>query len=197
MRAIADNGFEKNPILKIDEEIEEIELQITRLNSRLEALKAGAGAVEKRGIFVAAKFMEQKQSGKNDEILNLIRDEFGAFGDFRSSEIEPEGGELQFEPEIKEICGEIEASCDHHWFKKGCEEGRICFEHSPAKKLFRDGEKSVPNKKTSRPGRVVASRYNQGASQVSAMRKISLPESDGDARKRVDKTFFFCREDEG
>ncbi|KAG6437730.1 hypothetical protein SASPL_102656 [Salvia splendens] len=40
LRANADKGFEKNPVLKIDEEIEEIELQITRLNSRLEALKA-------------------------------------------------------------------------------------------------------------------------------------------------------------
>ncbi|XP_042038220.1 uncharacterized protein LOC121784107 [Salvia splendens] len=59
------------------------------------------------------------------------------------------------------------------------------------KKLFRDGEKSVPNKKASRPGRVVASRYNQGASQASAMRKISLPESDGDAGKRVEKTRSF------
>ncbi|XP_042065527.1 uncharacterized protein LOC121809044 [Salvia splendens] len=216
MRAIADNGFKKNPVLKIDEEIEEIELQITRLNSRLEALKAekaSAGAVEKKGRFVEAKFMEQKQSGKNDEISNLgVRTKANRRGislgqaeilsagrrgmSLGPSEIfeaakSSQGGELQFEPEIKEICCEIEASCDHHWFKKGCEEGRICFEHSPTKKLFRDGEKSVPNKKASRPGRVVASRYNQGASQASAMRKISLPESDGDAGKRVDKTLSF------
>ncbi|XP_042043361.1 uncharacterized protein LOC121788790 [Salvia splendens] len=157
--------------------------------------------------------MEQKQSGKNDEISNLgVRTKANRrgislgpaeilsagrrgmslgpseiFGAAKSSQ----GGELQFEPEIKEICCEIEASCDHHWFKKGCEEGRICFEHSPAKKLFRDDEKSVPNKKASRLGRVVASRYNHGASQASAMRKISLPESDGDAGKRVDKTLSF------
>lgn len=51
------------------------------------------------------------------------------------------------------------------------------------KKLFRDGEKSAPNKKAVRPGRVVASRYNQ----ASAVRKRSLPENDGDAGKRVEK----------
>ncbi|KAL3821529.1 hypothetical protein ACJIZ3_007434 [Penstemon smallii] len=48
-----------------------------------------------------------------------------------------------------------------------------------AKKLFKDGEKSisVTNKKPSRPGKVVASRYNQNTSQASAMRKRSLPEN--------------------
>lgn len=57
------------------------------------------------------------------------------------------------------------------------------------KKLFRDGEKSVPaaNKKPLRPGRVVASRYNQNASQASAMRKRSLPENDADNINRVEK----------
>ncbi|KAG6437729.1 hypothetical protein SASPL_102655 [Salvia splendens] len=152
--------------------------------------------------------MEQKQSGKNDEISNLgVRTKANRRGislgpaeilsagrrgmSLGPSEIFGAAKSSQFEPEIKEICCEIEASCDHHWFKKGCEEGRICFEHSPAKKLFRDDEKSVPNKKASRLGRVVASRYNHGASQASAMRKISLPESDGDAGKRVDKTLSF------
>ncbi|KAK4383079.1 hypothetical protein Sango_2811700 [Sesamum angolense] len=53
------------------------------------------------------------------------------------------------------------------------------------KKLFKDGEKSVPatNKKPLRPGRVVASRYNQNT----AMRKRSLPENDKDDSKRGDK----------
>ncbi|PIN13527.1 hypothetical protein CDL12_13851 [Handroanthus impetiginosus] len=48
------------------------------------------------------------------------------------------------------------------------------------KKLFKDGEKSVPgaNKKPLRPGRVVASRYIQNTPQASAMRKRSLPEDD-------------------
>ncbi|KAL8506666.1 hypothetical protein ACS0TY_017529 [Phlomoides rotata] len=57
------------------------------------------------------------------------------------------------------------------------------------KKLFKEGEKSVAgtNKKPLRPGRVVASRYNQSTNQASAMRKRSLPESDTDNGKRVDK----------
>ncbi|KAL3509506.1 hypothetical protein ACH5RR_028907 [Cinchona calisaya] len=57
------------------------------------------------------------------------------------------------------------------------------------KKLFKDGEKSVnaTNKKPLRPGRVVASRYNQSISQASAMRKRSLPENDKDESNRGDK----------
>lgn len=58
------------------------------------------------------------------------------------------------------------------------------------KKLFKDGEKSVPatNKKPQRPGRVVPSRYNQNTTtQASAMRKRSLPENDADNSKRVEK----------
>ncbi|XP_027185586.1 uncharacterized protein LOC113783602 [Coffea eugenioides] len=57
------------------------------------------------------------------------------------------------------------------------------------KKLFKDAEKSVTatNKKPLRPGRVVASRYNQSSSQTSAMRKRSLPENDKDENKRCDK----------
>ncbi|KAL7000290.1 hypothetical protein U1Q18_001438 [Sarracenia purpurea var. burkii] len=51
------------------------------------------------------------------------------------------------------------------------------------KKLFRDGERSVPAaaKKSLKPGRVVASRYN------SEMRKRSLPENDEGDSKRCDK----------
>ncbi|KAL2547837.1 uncharacterized protein Fot_09367 [Forsythia ovata] len=53
------------------------------------------------------------------------------------------------------------------------------------KKLFRDGEKSVPAK-PSRAGRVVASRYNQSTNPASEMRKRSLPEN-GMAENRGDK----------
>lgn len=54
------------------------------------------------------------------------------------------------------------------------------------KKLFRDGEKSVAAKKSQKPGRVIASRYNQSTIQ-SALRKRSLPENDKDESKRCDK----------
>ncbi|KAG6385134.1 hypothetical protein SASPL_153962 [Salvia splendens] len=235
MRAIADKGFEKNPVLKIDEEIEEIELQITRLNSRLEALKAekaSAGAVEKRGRFVAAKFMEQKQGGKNDEISNLgVRTKANRrgislgpaeilsagrrgmslgpseiFGAAKSRQVMINNTPLQSRRQsclfkLQGIDEERVESCSLSLksrqavttigSRKAVKKEESVLNTVQPKKLFRDGEKSVPNKKASRPGRVVASRYNQGASQASAMRKISLPESDGDAGKRVDKTRSF------
>lgn len=57
---------------KIDAEIEEIRLEISRLSSRLDELclekvKRSAKMVEKRGRIVAAKFMEQKQSVKGGD----------------------------------------------------------------------------------------------------------------------------------
>ncbi|XP_016515764.1 uncharacterized protein LOC107832430 [Nicotiana tabacum] len=56
------------------------------------------------------------------------------------------------------------------------------------KKLFKDLEKSAAaNKKPQRPGRVVASRYNQSTIQSSVVRKRSLPENDKDESKRNDK----------
>lgn len=59
------------------------------------------------------------------------------------------------------------------------------------KKLFKDGEKekSVTAKKPLKPGRVVASRYNQtnGNSRLSDGRKRSLPENDKEDGKRCDK----------
>ncbi|XP_047969233.1 uncharacterized protein LOC125212962 [Salvia hispanica] len=242
MRAIADKGFEKNPVLKIDEEIKEIELQIARLNSRLEALKAekeSAGAVEKRGRVVTAKFVEQKQSNKNDEISNLgIRTKanrrgislgpaeilsagrrgmslgpseiFGASKSrqmvinntplqsrrqsclFKLQGIEEERVEsCSLSPKSRKFAAKSRQAVTTIGSRKAVKKEESVLNSVQPKKLFRDGEKSVPNKKVSRPGRVVASRYNQGTSQASAMRKISLPESDGDAGKRVEKSRSF------
>ncbi|CAI9772534.1 unnamed protein product [Fraxinus pennsylvanica] len=53
------------------------------------------------------------------------------------------------------------------------------------KKLFKDGEKSIPAKPL-RAGRVVASRYNQSTNPASEIRKRSLPEN-GKAENRGDK----------
>lgn len=57
------------------------------------------------------------------------------------------------------------------------------------KKLFKEGEKSVPNKKPVKVGRVVASRYNQFAnsSAVTDGRKRSLPDDDKEDGSRCDK----------
>lgn len=54
------------------------------------------------------------------------------------------------------------------------------------KRLFKDGEKSASAKKPGKPGRVVASRYNQMT--ASAARKRSFPENNNkDEGERVDK----------
>ncbi|OMO96414.1 hypothetical protein CCACVL1_04964 [Corchorus capsularis] len=61
------------------------------------------------------------------------------------------------------------------------------------KRLFKDGEKSVTAKKPMKPGRIVASRYNQipnqsnGNSTVNEARKRSLPENDKEESDRHDK----------
>ncbi|XVF01907.1 hypothetical protein REPUB_Repub04eG0129500 [Reevesia pubescens] len=61
------------------------------------------------------------------------------------------------------------------------------------KRLFKDGEKSITAKKPLKPGRVVASRYNQIANQsngnftVNDARKRSLPENDKEENNRHDK----------
>ncbi|XP_052178816.1 uncharacterized protein LOC127792382 [Diospyros lotus] len=63
---------------KIDAEIEEIQMEISRLSSRLEALRLEKAeqklkALERRGRVIPAKFMEQKQNGKNSDGTKLQR----------------------------------------------------------------------------------------------------------------------------
>lgn len=84
IKGVLEKGFVKNEVpemkrkkeiadeKRIDEEIEEIESEIVRLKSRLEALKVDkAERREKKGRVVAAKFMEQKQSVKIAEELGI------------------------------------------------------------------------------------------------------------------------------
>lgn len=68
----------------------------------------------------------------------------------------------------------------------------------PKKLFIKDGEKekssalptAATNKKPLKlPGRIVASRYNQGTNQVSAMRKRSLPENNNDQEEDENKRF--------
>ncbi|XP_075500433.1 uncharacterized protein LOC142539022 [Primulina tabacum] len=65
------------------------------------------------------------------------------------------------------------------------EDGIISYSIQP-KKLFKEAENLV-NKKPVKPGRVVASRYNQNNSQASVVRKRSLAENDKDYTKRCEK----------
>ncbi|XP_057784895.1 uncharacterized protein LOC131002410 [Salvia miltiorrhiza] len=248
IREIAMNkSFEQNPVSKIDEEIEEIESQILRLNSRLESLKvekASVRAAERKGRSVAAKFMEQKQSvSKNAEIPNsnsnlsartkvsrrgislgpaeiLSAGRRGMslgpseiFGAAKSRQVMmntplqssrrkscllklPEIDEERVKssslsPKSRKVAaGKPRQAATTIGSKKAVKKEDSVMSSVQPKKLFRDGEKSAPNKKAFRPGRVVASRYNQNnasSSQASAMRKRSLPDYDGDGGKRVEK----------
>ncbi|KAL1562412.1 hypothetical protein AAHA92_04993 [Salvia divinorum] len=238
IRAIGKKGFEKNRGFKIDEEIEEIETQIARLNSRLEALKvekASVSAVEKKGRVIAAKFMDHKQSVKNDEISNLNArtkpnrrgislgpaeilstgrrgmslGPSEIFGVAKSRQMminnTPQQSRRQscllklqgideervkscsLSPKSRRVAAKSRQAVTTIGSRKTVKKEDAVLSSVQPKKLFRDGEKSAPNKKAFRPGRVVASRYNQGVSQASAVRKRSLPENDGDAGKRVEK----------
>ncbi|KAM7277501.1 hypothetical protein ACFE04_019367 [Oxalis oulophora] len=85
---ISDNGSEEDKLRdqrKIDMEIEEIEGEISRLSTRLKALRfekleQSVKSIEKRGKIVAAKFMEPRQSSnkntdsvKKTEEKNLVK----------------------------------------------------------------------------------------------------------------------------
>lgn len=69
----------KRDEMKIDLDIEEIEKEISRLSSKLEALRLEKAEVAARnmtmkGRFVPAKFMEQKQTIKNSDAVKKFED---------------------------------------------------------------------------------------------------------------------------
>ncbi|XP_060190069.1 uncharacterized protein LOC132619130 [Lycium barbarum] len=220
---------------KIDEEIEEIEMEISRLNTKLQALRiekterSVVKNVEKRGRVVAAKFMEPKMSAKSNvqrRGLSLGPSEiFGAtrrglsmgpseilaatkakhFGKqemnitpvqpiqnrrkscfWKLQEIEEESKERGKSSVVARTMVPPRQAVTTIASKKNVKKDDGFLSSVQPKKLFKDGEKS--NKKPQRPGRVVASRYNQGTNQSSVARKRSLPENDKDIEiKRNEK----------
>lgn len=235
---------------KIDSEIEEIEREISRLSSRLEALrleKAERNAmktVERRGRIVPAKFMEPKQSSKNSDLVRKIEESsmssvkpkinrrgmsLGPSEIFSGARARQPG-----KPEITPIQSIQSRRKSCFWKLQDIDELKVIKERGKSlslspksrktvsktqapkqaattvgsrrpvkkedgilasiqpRKLFKDGEKekSVTAKKPLKPGRVVASRYNQtnGNSRLSDGRKRSLPENDKEENgKRCDK----------
>ncbi|EYU26103.1 hypothetical protein MIMGU_mgv1a006377mg [Erythranthe guttata] len=213
---------------KIDEEIEEVESEICRLSSRLEALrlekiKRTVKAVEKRGgRVVQAKFMEQKQSAKNEEIsvpcLSSARTKVqrrgislgpaeilsAGGGGRRGMKIDEEKAVLRKErcslsPKSRKLAAKTPSrqAVTTISSRKNLKKEDAVISSIHPKKLFKDGEKSVPptNKKPLiRPGRVVPSRYNQSTTTTNGnqsasvvMRKRSLPENDLEQGKRDEK----------
>ncbi|CAN1123915.1 hypothetical protein LINPERHAP2_LOCUS2103 [Linum perenne] len=218
----------------IDTEIEEIENEIRRLSSRLEALrieKAEKHLVERRVRIVPAKFMEQKQSVKIEDPSSL-KPKFSRRGvSLGPAEIASRARLLTRNQEMMMTMTPVSSTSNRRkscfWKLGEIDELKVTKERGkslsvsprsrktatkpqppkqaqttvgskrPVKKddgvlsliqpktLFRDGEKSV--KKASKPGRIVASRYNQTATnnQLTEARKRSLPESDKeDGNKR-------------
>ncbi|CAN0914840.1 hypothetical protein LINGRAHAP2_LOCUS28778 [Linum grandiflorum] len=211
----------------IDMEIEEVESEIRRLSSRLEALrleKVEKHLAERRARIVPAKFMEQKQSVKFDEPSGL-KPRLGRRGvSLGPAEIASRARMMTTMNTPVSSTSNRRKSC--FWKLDEIDELKVTKErgksHSvsprsrktatkpqpppkhaqttvgskrPVKKddgvlsliqpktLFRDGEKSVK-----KAGRIVASRYNQTATnqrQSTEARKRSLPESDKeDGNKR-------------
>ncbi|KAL5861195.1 hypothetical protein ACOSQ4_002491 [Xanthoceras sorbifolium] len=246
MKTGSDEEEEQRDERKIDTEIEEIEKEISRLSSRLEALRIEkidvrfkSNTTEKRGRIVPAKFKEQKQSFKNLETLKKVEDtllssaksklnrrglslgpaEIFSAAKSRQSLGKPElttplqsiqsrrkscfwklqeidelkvtkerGKSLSLSPKSrKTAASKVQApkqAMTTVGSKKQMKKEESLLSLIPPRKLFKDGEKSVPNKKPLKPGRMVASRYNQITNDA---RKRSLPENDKEESNRCDK----------
>ncbi|KAJ6349039.1 hypothetical protein OIU77_006597 [Salix suchowensis] len=244
-KTVAKNGEIKNRNeKKIDMEIDEIEREIKRLSSRLEALRLEkverniSKTIEKRGRIVAAKFMDQKQSVKIEEpLISSAKSKINRRGvSLGPSEIlsgsksrlfcgkqemntpgsiqnrrkscfwkleeidelkatKQRGKSLSVSPRSRKNVSKIQVPKQavttvgsRRSVKK--EDGVIA--SIQPKNLFKDGEKSAPNKKPLKPGRLVSSRYSQiGTNQpngnltASEARKRSLPDNEKeDVNKR-------------
>ena len=218
---------------KIDIEIEEIEKEISRLSSRLEALRLEkidikTKAIEKRGRFVPAKFMEQKHMKKSEENLlsaakskpnrrgmSLGPAEIFSAGKSRPSLGKPEiitpvlsiqnrrkscfwklqeidelkvtkerGKSLSVSPKSRKTAAPKVQAVTTVGSKKTVKKEDNVLSLIQPRKLFREGEKSV-SKKPLKPGRMVASRYNQITND--AARKRSWPDNDKEESNRCDK----------
>ncbi|CAA0837138.1 Unknown protein [Striga hermonthica] len=232
---------------KIDDEIGEIESQISKLKSKLEALRlekaeANQKAVENRIRAVPAKFMNLKKAeGTTDkrrgislgpvEIISGARRgaSVGPAEIFRAAR----SRQMLGRPEMATPVQSRRKSC--YWKLEGIDEekekagmGKAFSSVSPnsrkvglkseiknsrraettissrkalkkddsvlnsvqPKKLFREGGEKVDptaGKKLSRPGRIVASRYNNlNSGQTASVRKKSLPENDDSFSQKFD-----------
>ncbi|KAL5581903.1 hypothetical protein UlMin_014345 [Ulmus minor] len=240
---VQEEGEKGNNEKNIDSEIEEIEKEISRLSSKLEALRLekaerNAKTIERRGRIVPAKFMDSKQSSKISEGGKKIDESMPSNSKAKLSRRGVSLGPTEIlvgagfrplgKPEITPV-QTIQSRRKSCFWKlqdidelRATKERRMSLSLSPKsrktlskiqppkqaattvsskrfskkeeaiiasvqpKKLFKDGEKSVPAKKPLKMGRVVASRYNQSTAANDG-RKRSLPEDDKDGEKRNEK----------
>ncbi|KAJ4822466.1 hypothetical protein Tsubulata_022809 [Turnera subulata] len=217
---------------KIDLEIEEIEKEIKRLSSRLEALRLEKAekslkVLEKRGRVVPAKFMEQqKQTVKVDDPVvskvnrrgvslgpaeivsgtktrfslgkpemitpvstqnNRRKSCFWKLGEIDELKVTKERGKsLSVSPKSRKTASKVpppKQAVTTVGSKRAVKKDDGFLALIQPKTLFKYGEKSATNKKPMKPGRVVASRYNQipanqSTGNLSEARKRSLPDND-------------------
>ncbi|KAK6916004.1 hypothetical protein RJ641_018865 [Dillenia turbinata] len=237
---------ETRDVKKIDAEIAEIEEEISRLSSKLEALRLEKAekslkSIERRGRIVPAKFLEPKQSIKNRDALKQSEESLslsaktkverrgvslgpveifsgtrsrilgkqeitpiGPIKDRRKScfcklqDIDEEvnkkiGKCLTVSPKSRKNLAKIQApmhAATTTVSKKSLKKEDAVISSIQPKKLFRDAEKLVLAKKPIKPGRIVASRYNQlpiksstgKSAKNSDCRKRSLPENEDDEK---------------
>ncbi|KAL3624759.1 hypothetical protein CASFOL_031427 [Castilleja foliolosa] len=227
----------KSDSRKIDEEIEAIESEISKLKSRLESLRLeksemSVKALEKRGRIVSAKFMDptpsakkvlrrgislgpveimssarrgaksmgpseifgatvksrQQMSGKQESITTPIQNNRrkSCFWKLQDIDESPKrrGKSSSLSPKSRKAANLKSQVTTRQAVTTIASKKTLSVINNSVqpKKLFREGEKMGPttSKKPLRPGRVVASRYNnQNPGPASAvMRKRSLPEND-------------------
>ncbi|XP_043687416.1 uncharacterized protein LOC122638623 [Telopea speciosissima] len=236
----------------IDTEIEEIELEISRLTSKLEALRLAKTeknlkTIERRRGTGHAKFTEEKQNSKNSataikieeppatttgtkfrrrgvslgpaevtagissrqtgkleitpiqSIQNRRKSCFWKLEDIKEEVTKQKRRGLSSSPKSRLSVSKIQASkqaLTTVGSKKYMKQDDAVMSSIQPQKLFKEGEKSVASKKPLRPGRVIASRYNEtpakytGNSTKTDQRKRSLPENDKVDTKRFDKKRF-------
>ncbi|XP_042519229.1 uncharacterized protein LOC122093027 [Macadamia integrifolia] len=236
----------------IDTEIEEIEMEISRLRSKLEALRLEKAeknlkTTERRQGIVHARFVEEKQSSRKSatgikieeppatntgtkfrcrgvslgpaeiiagissrhtgkleitpiqSIQNRRKSCFWKLEDIKEEVTKQRRRSVSSSPKSRLSVSKIQASkqaLTTVGSKKFMKRDDSFMSSIQPQKLFKEGEKSVASKKPLRPGRVIASRYNEtpvkstGNPPKTDQRKRSLPENDRVDNKRYDKKRF-------
>lgn len=185
---------------KIDDEIEETEKEIDRLSTRLRFLEAKKAKKlkeikeKKRGFSLEpSEIVKFRQVNKPEmtpvqAMQSRRKSCFWKLPEIdEEKRIDKERGK-SVSPKSRKGLTVTRNAATTIGMRKGVKKDDVVLESIQPKKLFRDGEKSVAAKKSVRPGRVVASRYNSNQSTVqSAVKKRSLPENDKDESKRCEK----------
>ncbi|KAL1821695.1 hypothetical protein DCAR_0418126 [Daucus carota subsp. sativus] len=182
-------GEQDQELKKIDGEIEETKKAIDRLSSRLRVLEAEKAKKLK-------KIVEKKKgSGLGLSEMNPVeamqsrrKSCFWKLQEIGEEKVVKKERGKSVSPKSRKGLSVARNAATTIGIRKGVKKDEGVLESIQPKKLFRDVEKSGVSKKSTRPGRVVASRYNSNQSTIqAAVKKRSLPDNDKDESKRCDK----------